>query len=254
MRRPTAAAILLALAGALLAVGHAQAARGVNLSWSRCAGEGLGTSLRAFACDTNVGGDVLVASFELGSPLAEVSGNEVVIDLVSQDDPLPAWWEFRNPGTCRLGSLSMNLLEDPADVVCADWQQGLSTGGIGAYSEELGMFPPDVATRHRKLKIALAVPPNSLADLLANTEYFSCNVVVDHAKTVGTGACGGCAGSVCLVLTSITVTTPVLSNDVFLLGGTSPGSDMAHWQGSGANCLLVPAKNATWGQVKALYR
>jgi hypothetical protein len=28
---------------------------------------------------------------------------------------------------------------------------------------------------------------------------------------------------------------------------------MATWQGAGPSCALVPTKNATWGQVKALY-
>jgi hypothetical protein len=104
------------------------------------------------------------------------------------------------------------------------------------------------------LKIALAVPPGAEADLLANTEYFSCNITIDHAKTVGTGACAGCSGSVCLVLNHFVVATPIPGNNMNLFGGTTPGSDMAHWQGSGADCLLVPVKNKTWGEVKALYR
>jgi len=89
-------------------------------------------------------------------------------------------------------------------------------------------------------------------DLQGDTEYFSFNLVIDHAKTVGTGACGGCAGAVCLVLQLIHVTTPVSS---YMLGNpTSPGSNMAHWQGSGADCNSVPVKNKTWGEVKAMYR
>ena len=31
--------------------------------------------------------------------------------------------------------------------------------------------------------MALAVPPDSLMDLQADTEYFSFNLVIDHAKT-----------------------------------------------------------------------
>lgn len=108
--------------------------------------------------------------------------------------------------------------------------------------------------RHRQLVIALAVSVAALQDLTANIEYFSCNIVIDHQKTIGAGACGGCAGSVCLVLQKIKVNTGVLPNDLTLSGGTTPGSDMAHWQGSGADCNLVPVKNRTWGEVKAMYR
>jgi hypothetical protein len=37
-------------------------------------------------------------------------------------------------------------------------------------------------------------------------------------------------------------------------GGTTTGSDWARWQGNGADCALVPVKNKTWGEVKAMYR
>lgn len=252
MKRLVALAAILA--SGLLAFGPAHAAPGANLTWSRCYGEGVGTQNRAFACDTNAGSEVLVVSFVLPSPLAQVSGNEFVIDLISQDDPLPTWWEFKNPGTCRQTSLSMNLFENPADVVCTDWQQGLSSGGIGSYASSQGTISLEFPTRHRRLTIALAVPLTGLQDLIEDTEYFACNIHVDHAKTVGTGACGGCAGSVCLVLNHFRATTTAIGNDVNLFGGSTPGSNMAQWQGTGADCLLVPVQNRSWGQVKALYR
>ena len=242
------------LALVLMAPAPALAAPGVNLSWSRCQGEGVGTQNRTFACDTNAGSELLVVSFELIAPLAQVNGNEIVIDLISQDDPLPAWWDFKNLGSCRTTSLSFNTVADASNVVCVDWAQGASSGGIGAYDGPSYHIDPSLWSRHRTLKIALAVPLDSLQNLLADTEYFSCNLVINHAKTVGTGACSGCSGSVCLVIQQMNITTPALANDIFLSGGTTPGSDMAHWQGSGADCNLVPVKNKTWGEVKAMYR
>jgi hypothetical protein len=185
-----------------------------------------------------------------------VSGNEVVIDLISQDDPVPAWWDMKDAGTCRQASLGMNVVQDPADVVCSDWASGQSTGGIGAYNNTLDFttFPPDILTRHRRLKMAIAVPLSALADLAADVEYFSCNVTIDHAKSVGAGACSGCTGQVCLVLQSVKVTTSSAANDVVVFGGALAGSDMAHWQGSSADCRIVPVRNRSWSQVKALYR
>lgn len=251
--RPIQPALLLGVA--LLAATPAHAARGLNLSWSRCHGEGVGTQNRTFACDTNDGTEVLVGSFVMNEPLAQVSGNEVVIRLISQDDPLPAWWDFKNAGSCRQTSLTFNTTEDPSDVVCADWAQGGSTGGIGSYSNGFpDSIDPSLTSRYRRVTLALAVPPSALMDLQPDIEYFSFNLVVDHAKTVGTGACGGCSGAVCLVFNSINITTPVLANDIYFFGGTTPGSDMAHWQGTGAECLLVPVKSKTWGEVKAMYR
>jgi len=250
--------VLLALAWVppVHASGPVTSPGGVNLTWSRCHAEGVGTQNRAFACDTNDGSEVLVVSFVLDAPLAQASGNEVVISLISQDDPLPLWWDLKNLGACRQTSLSLNLAEDPGDAVCANWQGVGADGGIGAYT---GIAPwmsidPALTNRVRRILIAIAVPADELADLLANTEYFSCNIVIDHAKTVGAGACGGCAGSVCLLLQSLKVTDAISSNDVMLFGGATAGSDMAQWQGSGADCNLVPVRNKTWGQVKALYR
>ena len=254
--RPMRSAVLLGLA--LLAVSPAHAARGLNLSWSRCLGEGVGTQNRTFACDTNDGTEVLVGSFVLDQPITQVSGNEIYIHLISQDDPLPAWWDMKNAGSCRTTSLTFNTTEDPSDVVCADWAQGVSHGGIGSYTTgtpgSMGTIDPSLSPRHRAVIAALAVPVDSLKDLQPDREYFSFNLVIDHAKTVGTGACGGCSGGVCLVWTSLNITTPVLANNVYFYGGTTPGSDMAHWQGTGADCLLVPVKSKTWGEVKAMYR
>ena len=252
--RATRSALLVGLG--LLAAMPAQAARGLNLSWSRCHGEGVGTQNRSFACDTNDGSEVLVASFVLDQPIAQVNGNEAMIHLISQDDPLPAWWDMRHAGSCRQASLSFNTAEDANDVVCTDWAQGGSVGGINSYSinPPFTNIDPSLTSRCRVISIALAVAPDNLQDLQPDIEYFSFNLVIDHAKTVGTGACGGCSGAVCLVFNSLNVTTPVLGNGAYFYGGTTPGSDMAHWQGTGADCLLVPVKSKTWGEVKAMYR
>jgi hypothetical protein len=238
---------------AFLFAAPAVAADNVYLSWSRCHGEGLGTQNRTFACDTNAGSEVLVCSFVSATDMHNVSGNEIVIDVLSEVDPLPPWWAFKDPGTCRQSSLGINATANVSDVVCVDWASGQSTGGIGAYNSEIGTIDPSLSSRHRRLKIALAVPFTSLATVVAGTEYYACNIIMDHAKTVGSGACGGCAGSVCLYLQYVKVTT-INNVDDRTLDGTDLAGSIATWQGSGANCLLVPVKNATWGQVKALYR
>jgi len=247
--------LIVLLAVVVMAPETAYADQGVNLTWSGCYGDAGVTANRVFACDTNGGSEVLVVSFELALPLAQASGNEIVIDLISQDDPMPLWWDFKNLGACRVTSLALDTKLDFNSVVCTDWAQGASTGGIGAYDGPNYHIDPSLWSRHRTLKIAVAVPLAGLQDLVEDTEYFSCYIVIDHRKTIGAGACGGCAGSVCLLLQSLKVTTtPDFANDVTLSGGTTPGSDMAHWQGSGADCNLVPVKNKTWAEVKAMYR
>ena len=254
MRSVRVSAIVSMFAGALMFAAPAVAADSIYLSWSRCHGEGLGTQNRSFACDTNDGSEVIVCSFKLATPLAQVSGNEIVIDVLSQDDPLPAWWEMKDPGTCRqTGLIGFNTTQDPRDGVCVDWGQGQSEGGIGAYNSELGAVDNSLVTRHRRLKIADAVPLAAVGDLAADIEYFSCNIGISHDKTVGDGACAGCSGPVCLVFNTLLVTAMDFGNSRRIDGFGSSDSILT-WQGTGPNCLLVPVENATWGQVKALYR
>ena len=257
MRPVSVSAIGWIVAGVLLLAAPAFAATpGVHLSWSRCFGEGLGTQNRSFACDTNAGTEVIVASFVPSESMSLVSGNELVIDVLSLDDPLPLWWQMKDIGTCRQNSLGFNVTANANDLVCVDWGQGQSAGGIGVYTSDGGTsLPPDLTSRHRRLKIAVAVPLANLAVLEPEIEYFSCNVTVNHAKTVGTGACTGCTGQVCLVINTVKVTTntPGGSGDRLIATDGGPGSKIT-WQGTGVNCDLVPVKNATWGQVKALYR
>lgn len=246
-----------ALAAGLLHPVPASADPGVSLAWTTCRGDG-GASNRSFACDTNTGSNQLVISFELPVDLPQVSGNEIVADLISLSTPLPAWWDMRNVGSCRTTSLGFNTVVGAGNVVCQDWAQGGSTGGIGGYAtgtpSSVGSIDPSVWPQHRKLTMALAVAPSYLQDLVAGTEYFCCNVTVNNAKTIGTGSCAGCTDPVCLVVNSINVTTPVLANNIYIGYPSSPGSNIVTWQGTGANCNAVPTKNVTWGRVKALYR
>jgi hypothetical protein len=253
------------LCGLLLALSATIAsASGVGLKWDLCAADG-GMTNKAFACNTNAGSNQLVGTFALNAAgLAQVSGNEVIIDLASAGATLPAWWQMFKAGTCRNTSLTMNFVANGAAVNCADWALGASAGGIGAYN--IGQRGPNTS----RIIAAIAVPPSALADLAGGQEYFSFNVLINHLKTVGTGLCDGCQTPVCIVFNSINLTTPILANNVKLSGpenGTD--SDFVTWQG-GAGVVVnppppgsppvsgcpaaTPTKNATWSQVKSMYR
>ena len=231
------------------------AAAGVGLRWTSCLSDG-GLANKAFACNSNAGTNTLVGTFVTGAAgLAQVSGNEVVIDLASASTPLPAWWQMKNAGTCRQAALTMNFVAPATAANCTDWAVGAAAGGIGAYN--IGLRGPNTA----RLVAALAVAPDNLQDLVSGQEYFSFNVVISNAKTVN--GCAGCLDPVCIVFNSINLTTPVLANNVFLTG-PSNGTDAnyATWQGGGAPVVgavtgcpqATPTKNKTWSQVKALYR
>jgi hypothetical protein len=250
----------LALYFSLLLVCPAAAARGapgVNLRCQACFGDG-GVSRRAFACNANTGSHQLVAGFELGADLAAVSGNVVVIDLAADAPVLPAWWEFRSATACRIASLSFNSTISQLAVACADWGGGLSVGGIGNY-----IIGAPAGPNTARIVAAIAVPSGSLQNLVAGQEYFSCNLVVNNAKTAGPGACAGCAVPLCIVFSSLNLTTPDFRNDRKLTGPTNgTDSNFCTWQGGGnpqtgfgTGCpAATPVPNRTWGSVKSLYR
>ena len=76
-----------------------------------------------------------------------------MIDFASSGATLPAWWQFKNVGTCRQTSLNMNFVANVNDAVCVDWAQGQSAGGIGAYN--IGARGANTS----RLISAVAVPP-----------------------------------------------------------------------------------------------
>ncbi len=246
------------LCGLLLAAtaSLASAAAGVSLRWSACATDG-GALNRNFACNSNNGSNQLVGTFELGADLANVSGNEIIVDLASASPTLPAWWQYRNAGTCRQSSMTFNTVLAATAINCFDWASGGATGGIGAYN--VGNPSPNTA----RMIAASAVPVSGLAGLGPQTEYFSFNLLFNNAKTVGTGLCDGCTVPVCVVFNSINITTPIAANNRKLFGpANGTDSNFATWQGGlgvgsprGQGCpAATPTRSTTWGSVKSLYR
>jgi hypothetical protein len=266
MRRIVFATASLALI-ALVPAGTRAA--GVSLRWDNCYSDG-GVINRTFACDTNAGSERLVMSFMLDSPMSDVAGQEMRIIIMSVSATVPLWWQMKNVGSCRQASLGLNSVVPPGSTNCVDWAHGTSVGGIGSYV--IGGTP---GFNSATLLVAVAVPPSEVATLGPGQEYSIANVTINHAKTVGTGACAGCDQPVCLVLDYVNVTTPVPENHVTLRDGAfGADSNFARWQDGqesgvtltfpGPNfglyhsytCQLsaTPTRNSTWGAVKSLYR
>src|SRR5262245_49163859 len=234
-------------------------AAGVQLAWSHCVGDAGAIQNAAFACDTNSGTHVIVASFVLGAGMPTVIGTENVIELAAAAPTRPAWWDLRNEGTCRPSSLSHSLVPVSGDVACADWSAGLMAGGIGAYcvsGDQCVDFP---GPNRARVKVFSAVAPQNAQDLVGGQSYFTFLLTIDHVKTVGAGACGGCDVPVCIVFNSVNVVDRGAFHQRFITGAASPGSDFITWQGGGPVGLqgcpaATSAQRSTWGSVKALYR
>jgi len=175
------------------------AAQGVNLSWSRCFGEGVGTQNRNFACNTNTGSNVMTGSFVLSSEMSQVIGTEIVLQLAAAGDLLPSWWDFFNVASCRPTSLSANFVANPADAVCVDWSQGQATGGLGAYCDIYANCAGGPTSRNAAIvKIVDATTPANGQDLEGGVEYFDFNIVINNTRTLSFSGCGGCTIPVCI--------------------------------------------------------
>ena len=246
----------------LLVPAPALAAQGINLRWTHCYGDG-GVQNLDFACNTNAGIRSMYGSFVLASDMPQVIGSEIIIQLAADSPTLPAWWQFKNTGSCRMAALSVSTFPNLSDIVCVDWAEGQLVAGLGAYcTVDFPCIAPPPGASVAVIKVINAVPPNAAADLTGGTEYYDFTLNISNTKTVGTGSCAGCTIPVCIVLNSINVVDSGDLHPRFLATATAPGSNYITWQGGGSpnvggviGCpAATPARRATWGSVKTLYR
>jgi len=237
------------LCGMLLAASATFAsAAGLNLAWNNCYADG-GVQNRTSACTSNLGqAGSLIGSFFSPADVIEVSGAEIVVDLSSASPALPAWWQFKNVGSCRPTSLAIQAFDG---LSCFDWAAGQASMNIAAY--QLGLHGPNSA----RILCVNAVPASAYGTLDQVNEFTAMRLNVNNALSTGTGACDGCLDPVCIVFNSLNMTTNNNANNTKILNpADGVASNMAFWQGGAVpNCtLVVPTKNQTWGAVKALYR
>ncbi len=240
MRRTILLALALLAASATLAT-----AEGLMLRWQDCSGDG-GVQNRTFACDTNTGSNTLVASFILDTGLSQVNGDELVLDLASTSGTLPDWWRFRTAGSCRQLALTIAAHDG---IGCPDLFALQASMNIASYV--VGTFGPNTA----RILSVNAVAPGFEVDLTGGQEYAFAKWSISNVKTVGTGACSGCAIPVCILFSITHITTVGDLNNIIISNAAFPLSNFASWQNAASSaCVRTPAQKSTWGAVKSLYR
>ena len=235
------------LCGMLLAISATVAsAGGLNLRWTNCAGD-AGVQNLNFACNTNTGSRTLKGSFSIDAELALVNGNELVFDISTASPALPDWWQFFNGGSCRATGLSIAA---HAGGNCPDMFEGQASMNIFAY--QVGLRGPNTA----RIKCVDAVQQAAIVTLLPGQEYGIVSLGISNARTVGTGACAGCATPACIVFNNAKITTEGDLNNIEVNSEAAPGSNFVTWQGgAGTDCpAATPTRNATWSSVKSMYR
>jgi hypothetical protein len=238
----------------------AYAAGTLNMEWNNCTGEGNGAINKTFACGVTTGTNSLVCSFVAPAGVNTFNGCEVLVDVITQTSPLPAWWAMYNPmsdGTtfCR-SALSGNVVINAAYTVCQDVWAGIGVGGIAAYANPIVALPNvGSSTNRATIDFAAAIPGGNEQALTEGTEYFICNINISNTKSTGAGSCAGCSDPACLSFTRLNVTqTTVPPGQADFTIATAGVNSLVTWQGTGADCAAVPVKRATWGAIKSMYR
>lgn len=232
---------------------------GINLKWNNCFLDGAVTN-RNFACAANTGNNVMIGTFAVPVDLPVPRRTDFVLDLATASATLPAWWQFKNAGSCRMTSMLISSVVPAVAVNCIDWTQGNGMPGITDY--QVGARGPNTA---RVIAFVQAFDPVTppIEPLVADVEYYAFTLSFNNAKTVGTGACAGCSTPACIVLNSVRISSADGSTLATLTApSTGTDSNLVTWQGGagvGVGSVIgcpaaTAARGSTWGRIKAIYR
>lgn len=240
----------LLMAGALLAMTSTAAlASGVDLAWNHCFGQTGAAETRTSACAVTTGAQAMYASFNPPAGIARLEGIEVYVDYQVAGGSLPCWWNFatgqlRNTNLVTLPVSPTDSNGDPT-VLCGNHYflaNGAAGGGGGIVT----------GVDRGQLKGIGAIAAGTGLPVAAEAQQYGMGFRFTNLNT-GAG-CLGCLDPACFVLNTINLTSLGVPN-VVLQNPTQ--RNYVTWQGNaaGTNCPgATPARNATWGSVKALYR
>lgn len=245
LRVPLFCCLLIAL------VASAAYAEGINLSWNDCGFSG--GENRNFACNSNFGENVMVASFDPPSGITKLVGSSATLELQTTSTPLPSWWQLASGG-CREGALRLELAA-PASPNCVDYW---SSAAAGSFS-----YVGGGAANRARITVSFGIPEALAGPVDAGTEYYAFQLIFNNAKSVGAGSCPGCFDPTCIVLTSIWLYQPPGAGDQLCNPHTRNwvtwqptivGCPGGHEPRLSGDCGATPAIHRTWGLIKTLYR
>jgi hypothetical protein len=136
---------------------------------------------------------------------------------------------------------------------CFDTWNGQDAPAVVAYLVTFNT--PTMPPNRARIIGSVAIPRSAAVSATVGTEYHLMALRINGTRTVGPGACTGCATPVCLsfVLLSLSeapATTYYLNSPLY--------NNYITWQDGGVTgngCPgATPALNRTWGQLKSIYR
>lgn len=229
---------------------------GINLFWNDCSIGPTAATNRTFACDTNAGAHVMVASFDPPAGITRLVGSSAVIDLRSTAQELPSWWQLYGGG-CRDGAMSV-LFTPTTPPTCFDYWSGGAMGGI-TFAAPFGGDP-----QRMRIMASFGIPEPLAGAVEPGNEYYAFRLMFDTRTTIGTEACGDCLAPMCIELKAIWLYQP--EGDISYSVCNPSSSNFVTWQSAlncpgfphppppPEECAATPTVRRTWGLIKGLYR
>jgi hypothetical protein len=234
------------------------ASEGLNLSWDDCGGSG--SSAKSFACDTNDGQDLLVASIQIPSTMDSIFAFQAEI-FTRTDLELPNWWRFNSPTTadiccpnpfCRDASVADVLIE-PQTTHCtvpliADSDPPLDQSTFWWLDQ---LNNPDGNSQRFFVNVALS--GSHARAILPADEHYLFSFVIRHVATIGAGSCAGCDVPTCIALRKVTLFRDYVGHAVPVDGPLN--RNFVTWQSLINDCAMItPVRKSTWGRIRSLYK
>lgn len=219
-------------------------AAGINLSWDECGTKGSPT--RVFDCDTEVGANVMIATFDPPAGITALSGISGQVDIVV-GTKLPDWWKH-GATSCRGTDQVASSSDFSALIGCTNPYVSGAAGGGYNYTVAAGSNPA-----RARIIVEYGLMPQDQGPVTPGTEYYAFQFRILRNHTTGPDACAGCLEPACIVLNSIDLvqntgpTVPVIE---------ARDRNWITWQSATVtDCPQnTPVRNTTWGRVRAVYR
>lgn len=224
-------AILAIAIGPHVALATVPTSPNIHLDWDGCTASA--TSNRDFACDTDTGEDVLVASFT-ADELPDAPAWFTFSVWFESGTTQPSWWQVY-PGGCRAGALRLDELP-PAPSTCLHFPSSLFAASQQSMT--------DGASLTGFIQLAQPNPPERL---LAGEDYFLFNMRLQHPHTANADSCSGCRTPMYIYFRELVLVMATPGLQYTYDGFVTP---KATWQVP----AQVPTRNTTWGRLKSLYR
>lgn len=240
---------ILVLCAAMMLCASSAFAVGADLSTGACPGV-AGASADGGPIDcANFGFNTLLGVFQPAEASPDLAGIDIVIDIQVGGDvgSDASFWDFGGTEQAAIGSSHARPTGSPAP--CAAYTATWQPSGSGAGSLGVARSPNVVRI------VALAYRPTGLAVTLDQKLFgFQLSIDATNASENGSGVANGCSKPACFVLNSIQPRMVSGVDGANLTSGSIFGNQVTFNGGTAAQCLAVPTRKQTWGQLKSLYR